>query len=254
MNALKGFEPAYVAKYEALADFYEQYEIRLKSQGLRDSQDALRIFRERKRGQAPFSLAEQKKEPDPKFKSIWIDGFFDFSNLQLEYLRELSVITENITITLTKEAGGEEAFEAVSQTQRDLEKIGFKVQAMKAQSHRTEKPALLFLQKNIFKGTGSPPQAGCLSPLAREGQSLKIGTVPENPPVPLISVRAKGRPRSFFIRRTISRSPTASSQISICPRARFSPWPDMEPHGLAAVVPPCFGGIPPKHPRQTAAG
>ena len=41
-----------------LADFYEQYEARLKKQGLRDSQDALRIFRERKRGQAPFSRSD----------------------------------------------------------------------------------------------------------------------------------------------------------------------------------------------------
>lgn len=28
----------------------------------------------------------------------------------------------------------------------------------------------------------------------------------------------------------------------------------MEPDGLTAVVPPCFGDIPPKHPRQKAAG
>ncbi len=164
MNVLKGFEPAYGTKYEALADFYEQYEDRLKAQGLRDSQDALGLFRERKRGQAPFS-DEKKKVPDPlpRFKAIWIDGFFDFSNLQLEYLRELSAITEQITITLTKEEGQEreEAFEAVSQTQRDLEKLGFKVQLMKPRSYRTQKPSLLFLQKNLFKGTetkkGSDP-------------------------------------------------------------------------------------------------
>jgi len=28
----------------------------------------------------------------------------------------------------------------------------------------------------------------------------------------------------------------------------------MEPHGFTAVVPPRFGEIPPKHPRQNAAG
>jgi hypothetical protein len=28
----------------------------------------------------------------------------------------------------------------------------------------------------------------------------------------------------------------------------------MEPHGLTAVVPHSFGDIPPKHPRQNAAG
>ena len=153
MNALKGFEPAYVAKYEALADFYEQYETRLKAQGLRDSQDALRIFRERKK---------KANVPASRFKAIWIDGFFDFSNLQLEYLRELSALTENITITLTKEEGSDEAFEAVIRTQQDLEKLGFQVRPKKPRSYRTEKPALLFLQKNIFsqKITGPAPVPG----------------------------------------------------------------------------------------------
>lgn len=152
MNALKGFEPAYGAKYEALADFYEQYEARLKDQGLRDSQDALGIFRERKK---------KAEALPPRFKSIWVDGFFDFSNLQLEYLRELSAVAEDITITLTKEDDQERegAFEAVSRTQQDLEKLGFKVQKMKPRSYRTERPSLLFLQKNIFsqKTSGSAP-------------------------------------------------------------------------------------------------
>jgi ATP-dependent helicase/nuclease subunit B len=143
MNALKGFEPVYGAKYEALADFYEQYEAQLKARGLRDSQDALRLFRAKK----------SNAEASPfRFRSVWIDGFFDFSNLQLEYLRELSAITENITITLTQE-DREDAFEAVRRTQEDLEKLGFKTQFMKAHSYRTEKTSLLFLQKNLFKET-----------------------------------------------------------------------------------------------------
>jgi len=156
MNVLKGFEPAYGAKYEALAAFYEQYEVRLKMQGLRDSQDALRIFRERKKN---------SETPVPRFKALWIDGFFDFSNLQLEYLRELSTLVENITITLTKEdqsQGREDAFEAVSRTEQDLKGLGFKTQVMKPQSQRTQKPSLLFLQKNIFsqKVSGHAPASG----------------------------------------------------------------------------------------------
>jgi ATP-dependent helicase/nuclease subunit B len=145
MNALKGFEPAYGLKYEALADFYEQYEARLKAQGLRDSQDALRIFREKKK---------KSEAPPARFKAIWIDGFFDFSNLQLEYLRELSSVTEDITITLTKEDGQERegAFEAVSRTQQDLEKLGFETRKMKFGSFRTKKPSLTFLQKHLFLG------------------------------------------------------------------------------------------------------
>jgi ATP-dependent helicase/DNAse subunit B len=150
MNALKGFEPAYTAKYEALADFYEQYEMRLEKQGLRDSQDALRIFRERKK---------KADLPGMRFKGIWVDGFFDFSNLQLEYLRELSAITENITIALTKEGdqGSEDAFEAVNRTEQDLKKLGFETQTIKSRSRRTEKPSLLFLQKNIFSQKSARP-------------------------------------------------------------------------------------------------
>ncbi len=153
MNVLKGFEPAYGAKYEALAGFYEQYEARLEKQGLRDSQDALRIFREGKK---------KADLPVTRFKELWIDGFFDFSNLQLEYIQELAAITEDITITLTKEEeqGPENAFEAVSRTEQDLKKLGFKAQAMKPHSWRTGKPALLFLQRNIFsqKSAGSAPE------------------------------------------------------------------------------------------------
>ncbi len=148
MNALKGFEPAYGAKYEALADFYEKYEAQLKARGLRDSQDALRLYRERKK---------KSDAPAAKFRAIWIDGFFDFSNLQLEYLRELSRITEDITITLTREDGADDAFEAVLRTQADLEKLGFKVEAMKPHSFRTAKPSLLFLQKNLFSQKAVKP-------------------------------------------------------------------------------------------------
>ena len=155
MNALKSFEPAYGAKYEALADFYEQYEHQLKKQGLRDSQDAFRIFRERKKG---------KDAPPARFKALWIDGFFDFSNLQLEYLLELSNITENMTITLTREEAEnpEGAFESIDRTRQDLEKLGFKEQFMKPVSYRTEKPSLLFLQKNLFsqKVTKQAPEPG----------------------------------------------------------------------------------------------
>ena len=146
MNALKGFEPAYGMKYEALADFYEQYENQLKARGLRDSQDALSIFRERK------ERKRTKVDPGVRFRSLWIDGFFDFSNLQLEYLRELCTVTEDITITLTKEEGpaADDAFEPILRTQEALEKLGFQVEPMKPKSYRTAKPSLLFLQKNLF--------------------------------------------------------------------------------------------------------
>jgi ATP-dependent helicase/nuclease subunit B len=190
MNMLKSFEPAYAGKYEALAGFYEQYEAQLNMRGLRDSQDALRIFRER-RGLALFPEGKgvcpppkaRAGEPDPaapKIKAIWIDGFFDFSNLQLEYLRELSAVSENITITLTKEEGQgpEDVFEAVNRTREDLEKLGFQVELMKERSYRTEKPSLLFLQKNLFSTTVNGQRAT----LKSEADSLRVArsTLPED--------------------------------------------------------------------------
>ncbi len=169
MNALKGFEPAYGGKYEALADFYEQYEAQLKARGLRDGQDALRIFRERKK---------RTDAPAPRFRSLWIDGFFDFSNLQLEYLRELSRIADDVTVTLTREEGPdtEGTFEQVLRTREDLEKLGFEVEVMKPHSYRTVKPSLTFLQKHLFsrKPSGPAPDPGqdivMMSAIGTEGE------------------------------------------------------------------------------------
>lgn len=143
MNILKGFEPAHANKYEALASFYEQYEIALKQRGLRDSQDALRLYQERKRKHGASSR---------RFKALWIDGFFDFSNLQLEYLRELSALSEEITLTLSLEdyQNQDEVFESVRATQANLERAGFEIRKMPPRSFRTQKASLLFLQKNLF--------------------------------------------------------------------------------------------------------
>lgn len=154
MNALKGFEPVYAPKYEALAGFYEQYERELKRRGIRDAQDALRLFRERK---------TKGEETVVKFKALWVDGFFDFSNLQQEYLRELSGLSEEVSLTLTKEEGEdcEDIFEPVNETQKNLEKLGFQVRKMAPRSFRTQKPSLLFLQKNLFsrKNIGQAPDS-----------------------------------------------------------------------------------------------
>ncbi len=148
MNVLKGFEPAYAVKYETLAAVYEKYAAELERRGLRDSQDALRIYRERKKksGMTP-----------PRLKALWIDGFFDFSNLQREYLQELSGITDEITVTLPQEEGPgwEDAFEVVTGTRQSLAEKGFKVQKMKPGTHRTRKPALLSLQRDLFSGKKS---------------------------------------------------------------------------------------------------
>jgi ATP-dependent helicase/nuclease subunit B len=177
MNGLKKFEPAYGTKYEALAAIYENYEAKLKGRGFRDAQDGLALYLERR---------SQGLAAPVRFRALCLDGFFDFSNLQLEYLRILSSMTEDMTVTLTKEegAGREEAFEIIETTQKNLEAIGFKAQTMKPVNFRTKVPALLHLQNNLFKGSGGPGTV----PVLRDCPSLqKKGQAPflaDKEPVP----------------------------------------------------------------------
>ena len=118
MNALKLLEPDMAEKYEALAGIYEVYQTRLSERGLRDRQDGLAIYKAKKEQ----GLLKQKH-----FGKIWLDGFFDFSELQLAYLRELSELSEDITITLTWDPGParHELFEAVRPTRDILLQMGF---------------------------------------------------------------------------------------------------------------------------------
>ncbi|MBU9889126.1 MAG: PD-(D/E)XK nuclease family protein [Candidatus Omnitrophica bacterium] len=150
MNALKGLEPAFAGKYEALAALYEQFVEELRRRGLRDVQDALQILRERKTG-GGISL--------PRLRFLWLDGFFDFSNLQREYLKELCEMTEEVTVTLPQEdgRGWEDAFETVAGTRKALVAMGFEVREMKGRTFRARKPALRALQESLFSGH----QASC---------------------------------------------------------------------------------------------
>lgn len=154
MNQLKMLEPELAPKYEALAGIYEAYEEALRLRGVRDRQDALRLSREK--GQ---TLSSRQR-----FKKIWIDGFFDFSNLQFEYLRELASVTEDMTVTLTRDENTRrpQLFEAIQPTQEKLLKLGFQLETLKPVSRRTSVPALIHLERHLFneEKTPKPPEAG----------------------------------------------------------------------------------------------
>lgn len=143
MNELKKFEPELASKYEALAKIYESYEDALAQQGLRDRHDTLSVYRSMKKAGYFKTL---------RFKNIWMDGFFDFSNAQLESIRELAEMTDNMVITLTQEASPLRAdlFEVTHKTEQFLSGLGFKVQGMKAVNQRSPAPALTHLEKNLF--------------------------------------------------------------------------------------------------------
>ena len=152
MDQLKKLEPDLATKYEALASVYEAYDEKLRSENLIDRHDLFRLFREKK---------ERGEFRHLRFKKIWIDGFFDFSNLQLEYLKELAELTDEMTISLTQDSARDRrgVFEMVSQTEKILTEMGFKPRFLKPISHRTKEPALIHLERNIFKmvpGTFEP--------------------------------------------------------------------------------------------------
>ncbi len=142
MNALKKIEPDLSEKYETLAEVVEFYEKELTAQGLRDPQDAIQIYRARKRAGHVRPL---------RFRKIWLDGFFDFSNLQLDYLREMCALTDETVITLTQDGtpGREELFENVTRTADALKAMGFKMEYLE-RSQNSPAPALSHLERRVF--------------------------------------------------------------------------------------------------------
>ncbi len=143
MNALKQLEPDLSLKYEALARIYELYSEELTRQGLRDRQDSLTLYRE---------LKKQGKIYLPRFKKIWIDGFFDFSNLQLEYLRDLTELADSVLVTLTKDNTPlrRDLFERIQRTEEFLLSLGFKPELMKGPNRRAEAKALAEVEHLLF--------------------------------------------------------------------------------------------------------
>ncbi len=149
MDALKKKEPLLKDKYETLAGIYEAYEKELKTRGLRDRQDDLKLFRQfREAGRAP------------RFKKIWLDGFFDFSPLQTEYLRELSELSEDITVSLTYDHAAPRTalFEPVQETLEMFEALGFDIVNPGGENRRAARPALAYLERHLFSDKKPDPK------------------------------------------------------------------------------------------------
>lgn len=142
MEVLKNKDPEMAVKYDSLAALYEAYENELALRGLRDRQDDLKIFR----------MQQKEGRVLPHFEKIWMDGFFDFSGLQAEYLREISARTEDITIALTLDPSSarEDLFKPISETVKVLEGLGFKTEVVKTLNQRAVKPELTYLEQNLF--------------------------------------------------------------------------------------------------------
>ncbi|MBI3313744.1 MAG: exodeoxyribonuclease V subunit gamma [Candidatus Omnitrophica bacterium] len=148
MNALKNLEADFAAKYEALAAIYEAYEQGLRQRGLRDEQDVLRLYLEKRKKED-----KKKSAAGKKFQKIWLDGFFDFSVLQLAILNELSEMSAEMTITLTDDPrpGREDLFEALGPTKKALGAMGFvEKESKRGQAPQCQASVLTYLEKNVF--------------------------------------------------------------------------------------------------------
>jgi len=146
---LKKARPEWAAKYDALLKIYEGYENRMEERGLRDHRDGLFLLKEAGT-KNNFSL--------PKFKHLFVDGFFDFSKSQLEFLRWLAERSERITLAMTLDRSPERKrlFEIPLQTLEALEEIGFQtVDLADLPNQRTASPALAHIEKNIFRHSES---------------------------------------------------------------------------------------------------
>jgi len=142
MNAMKKVEPDLSSKYEALAGIYEDYQAELEAKGLRDRADDLLLYRLKK-----------GKQPRRRFRKLWLDGFFDFSELQKAYLAELMEITDSMVVSLTMDTTSREALFAVPrETEASLLTLGFeRRESQRPENIRPLPPSLQMIEKNVFR-------------------------------------------------------------------------------------------------------
>ena len=154
VQKLKKLHPEWAAKYEALFEIYKSYENRLEGLGLRDRRDGLFLLKE---------TLNREGAGQPRFHHIFVDGFFDFSRSQIEFLDWLGERSQRVTLAMTVECSEErkELFEIPLQTIRELEKRGFQTVELRASSnYRALSPTLTHLEKNLFKAGAESLSSG----------------------------------------------------------------------------------------------
>ncbi|MBI4358393.1 MAG: exodeoxyribonuclease V subunit gamma, partial [Candidatus Omnitrophica bacterium] len=136
--------PEFQFKYEDLAQIYEAYDAELKERNLTDLRDSLRLLEEGlKRGE--FTA--------PKLRSVWIDGFSDFSRLQLAFVEFLTRHAGDVTVTLTidQDPLRSSLFEIPIETQTALEDMGFIKKWMNENNFRAQNQTLKRLEQSLFR-------------------------------------------------------------------------------------------------------
>lgn len=158
VRVLEKAKPEIRAKYEALFKIYEAYETRLEALGAKDHRDGPFLLRERERAEKPRRI----------FRHLFVDGFFDFSRAQLEFLAWLAQSSERITLALTLDLseGREALFEIPRGTLKELKRMGFEaVDLGMSVNHRVSSEALRYVERNLFapRALRPPPDEGLLS-------------------------------------------------------------------------------------------
>jgi len=144
VRRLKKLCPEWSPKYEAFLKIYEGYENRLETLGIRDHRDGLFLLRE---------TSERKGHGLPKFRHLFVDGFFDFSKSQMEFLGWLAERSGRVTLAMTVDLAEERKglFEIPLETIRMLERIGFQVVDLReCINHRTSSETLAHIEHNLF--------------------------------------------------------------------------------------------------------
>ena len=136
--------PEFRLKYEDLAFIYERYDAELKNLGLVDQRDSLALL------EAGLTRGEFDT---PKLAHVWIDGFSDFSKLQLAFIEFLTRHADQVTVTLTMDddAFRRPLFQIAADTKTALEDLGFRAEWMKAENYRTTSEVLRHVERNLFK-------------------------------------------------------------------------------------------------------
>lgn len=166
VQALERVRPEVREKYRALFQIYEAYENRLEGMGAKDHRDGLFLLREKIR-QGKFSRIH--------FRHLFLDGFFDFSKAQLEFLAWLCERSQRVTLTLTVDCSreAEGLFAIPLETLRELKGIGFEAVALEGKTnHRSISPGLRHVERNLFRSP-LPPHPIPL-PLGEGGSPLLI--------------------------------------------------------------------------------
>jgi ATP-dependent helicase/nuclease subunit B len=179
LEELKKLFPEFELKYDDLSEIYEAYDEELKKRNLIDQRDSLRLLEEGlNRGE--FS--------DPELKRVWIDGFSDFSKLQLAFIEFLTRHADEVTVTLTLDQNPyrESLFEIVSETQTALLDMGFRIQWLSEKNYRSANVPLAHLERHLFSHkpviARSPANSGTTKQSVSSPKSLVGGPDLRFPP------------------------------------------------------------------------